>query len=72
MHGIFRMWWGILQEEMGMLILEGLVRDRQVVVQAVQVGFALPSGAAGRRQGTRLLYMLRSVSSRIFCHLLVN
>jgi hypothetical protein len=72
MHGIFRMWWGILQEEMGMLILEGLVRDRQVVVQAVQVGLALSRRAAGGRQGTRLLYMLWSISRRIFGRLLVN
>ena len=72
MHRIFRIWWGILQEEMGMLVLEGLVRDSQVVVQAVQVGPALSSGAAGGCQGTRLLYMFRLVSGRIFGHLLVN
>jgi hypothetical protein len=72
MHGIFRMWWGILREEMEMLVLEGLVRDCQVVVKAVQVWPALPSGAPGGRQGTRLLYMLWSVFRRIFSHLLVN
>jgi hypothetical protein len=72
MNGIFRMWWGILREEMVMLVFEGLVRDRQVVVQAVQVGLALSRGAAGGRQGTRLFYMLRSISRRIFGPLLVN
>ena len=72
MNGIFRMWWGILREEMVMLVFEGLVRDRQVVVEAVQVGLALSRGAPGRCQGTRLLYMLWSVSSRIFGRLLVN
>ena len=72
MHGIFRMWWGILREEMGMLVFEGLVRDCQVVVKAVQVGPALSSGAAGGRKGTRLLFMFRLVSGRIFGHLLVN
>ena len=72
MHGIFRLWWCILLERMVLLLLEGLLRDRQEVIQAIKVGLALPRGATGRGQGTRFFNMLRFVSVRIFCCLLVN
>jgi hypothetical protein len=68
MHGIFRLWWCI----MALLLFEGLLRDRQEVIQAIKVGLALPRGAAGRCQGTRLFDMLRFVSLRFFGSLLVN
>ena len=68
MHGIFRLWWCI----MVLLLFEGLLRDSQEVIQAIKVGLALPRGAAGRRQGTRLFDMLRFFSLRFFGSLLVN